>query len=48
LRSKRDGGGNIELVPVEDKHDGVWKYQIGDNIKKRLALGALFEETEAA
>lgn len=21
--------GNIELIPVEDKHDGVWKYRIG-------------------
>jgi hypothetical protein len=40
--------GNIELVPVEDKHNGVWKYQIGENIKKRLTLDTLFEEPEAA
>jgi hypothetical protein len=40
--------GNIELIPVEDKHDGVWKYQIGENIKNRLTLDTLFEETEAA
>lgn len=25
--------GTIELIPEEDKHGGVWKYRIGENIK---------------
>ena len=37
--------GNIELMPVEDTHEGVWKYRIGENIKKKAAMGGLFEET---
>ena len=37
--------GNIELIPVEDTHEGVWKYRIGENIKKKAAMGGVFEET---
>jgi hypothetical protein len=36
--------GNIELIAVEDTHEGVWKYRIGENIKKKAAMTAVFEE----
>ena len=37
--------GKIELIPVEDTHEGVWKYRIGENIKKKAGKSGLFEET---
>ena len=40
--------GSIELIPVEDKHEGVWKYRIGENIKKQTMLDYFTDETESA
>jgi putative DNA primase/helicase len=40
--------GSIELIPVEDKHEGVWKYRIGENIKNRSTLEGLVEDTDTA
>lgn len=41
--------GNVELIPEMDTHEGVWKYRIGENIKKKKAqLEELFDETETA
>ncbi len=38
--------GNTELIPLEDKHEGVWKYRIGENIKTVAPKDALCEEAE--
>lgn len=40
--------GTITLVPVEDKHQRVWKYQIGEAIKKTSQPAGLFEGSETA
>lgn len=44
--------GNIELIPVQVKHEGVWKYQIGENLKTNsihAEVSSIFEkEPDAA
>jgi hypothetical protein len=40
--------GKLELVPNFDDHEGVWKYRIGENIKKKSNLAELFEEEPEA